>query len=143
MKNFLKKRRFDQWKFSKIWNLKVIRFKLDVHEILYFLYFKDKFLFYIQVLSVLCLFICQHKKKFLNFIFMLLWKRGHIVLQLLVSFWLVCPLVGWSAGLSVCRPSVVRSISFDLFTWSIPNLVQWLPSMSRWSLLIFRSHVQR
>ena len=44
---------------------------------------------------------------------------------------------------SVCRPSVVRSISFDPFTWSIPNLVQGLPSMSRWSLLIFRSHVQR
>ena len=42
---------------------------------------------------------------------------------------------------SVCRPSVVRSISFDRFTWSIPNLVQGLPSMSRWSLLIFRSHV--
>ena len=38
---------------------------------------------------------------------------------------------------------VVRSISFDPFTWSIPNLVQWLPLMSRWSLLIFRSHVQR
>ena len=40
-------------------------------------------------------------------------------------------------------PSVVRSISFDPFTWSIPNLVQRLPSMSRWSLSIFRSHVQR
>ena len=51
--------------------------------------------------------------------------------------------VGRSVGLSVCRPSVVRSISFDPFTWSIPNLVQGLPSMSRWSLLIFRSHVQR
>ena len=38
---------------------------------------------------------------------------------------------------------VVRSISFDPFTWSIPNLFQGLPSMSRWSLLIFRSHVQR
>ena len=38
---------------------------------------------------------------------------------------------------------VVRSISFDPFTWSIPNLVQGLPSMSRWSLMIFRSHVQR
>ena len=37
---------------------------------------------------------------------------------------------------------VVRSISFDPFTWSIPNLVQGLPSMSRWSLLILRSHVQ-
>ena len=34
-------------------------------------------------------------------------------------------------------------ISFDPFTWSIPELVQGLPSMSRWSLLIFRSHVQR
>ena len=32
---------------------------------------------------------------------------------------------------------------FDSFTWSIPNLVQGLPSMSRWSLLIFRSHVQK
>ena len=51
--------------------------------------------------------------------------------------------VGMSVGRSVCRPSVVRSISFDPFTWSIPNLVQGLPSMSRWSPLIFRSHVQR
>ena len=58
------------------------------------------------------------------------WKRGHIVLQL-------------SVGRSVCRPSGVRSISFDPFTWSIPNLVQRLPSIRRWSLLIFRSHVQR
>ena len=58
------------------------------------------------------------------------WKRGYIVLQL-------------SVGQSVCRPSVVRSISFDPFTWSIPNLVQGLPSTSRWSLLIFRSHFQR
>ena len=49
------------------------------------------------------------------------WKRGHNVLQL-----------------SVCRPCVVRSISFDPFTWSIPNLVQGLPLMSRWSLLIFK-----
>ena len=48
-----------------------------------------------------------------------------------------------SVGLSVCRPSLVRSISFDPFTWSITNLVQGLPTMSRWSLLIFRSHVQR
>ena len=32
---------------------------------------------------------------------------------------------------------------FWTFTWSIPNLVQGLPLMSRWSLLIFRSHVQR
>ena len=48
-----------------------------------------------------------------------------------------------SVGLSVCRPSVVHSISFDPFTWSKQNLVQRLPSMSRWSLLIFRSHVQR
>ena len=38
---------------------------------------------------------------------------------------------------------VVHFISFDTFTWSIPNLVQGLPSKSRWSLLIFRSHVQR
>ena len=38
---------------------------------------------------------------------------------------------------------VVCSISFDPFTWSIPNLVQGLPSMSRWSLLIFRSRVQK
>ena len=36
---------------------------------------------------------------------------------------------------------VVRSISFDPFIWSIPNLVQGL--MSWWSLLIFRSRVQR
>ena len=51
--------------------------------------------------------------------------------------------VGRSVSLLVCRPSVFRSISFDPFTWSIPNLVQGLPSMSRLSLLIFRSHVQR
>ena len=46
-------------------------------------------------------------------------------------------------GLSVCRLSVVRSISFDPFTWSIPILVQGLCPISRWSLLIFRTHVQR
>ena len=51
--------------------------------------------------------------------------------------------VGRYVGLSVCKPSVVRSIFFDPFTWSIPNLVQGLPSMNRWSLIIFRSHVQR
>ena len=51
----------------------------------------------------------------------------------------VCRYVGRYVGLSVCRPSLVRPISFDPFTWSIPNLVQGLPSMSRWSLLIFRS----
>ena len=40
--------------------------------------------------------------------------------------------------------SVVRSIFFfNPFTWSIPNLVQGLCLISRWSLLIFRSHVQR
>ena len=38
---------------------------------------------------------------------------------------------------------VLRSISFDPFTWSIPNLVQGLRPISRWPLLIFRSHVQR
>ena len=38
---------------------------------------------------------------------------------------------------------VVRSISFDPFTWSIPYLEQGLRQISRWSLLIFRSHVQR
>ena len=38
---------------------------------------------------------------------------------------------------------VVRSISFDYFIWSIPNMVQGLRPISRWSLLIFRSHVQR
>ena len=27
---------------------------------------------------------------------------------------------------------------FESFTWSIPNLVQGLPSMSRWSLLMFK-----
>ena len=54
--------------------------------------------------------------------------------------------VSRSVGMSVCRSVdqvVVRSISFDLFTWSIPNLVQGLPSISRLSLLVFRSHVQR
>ena len=48
-----------------------------------------------------------------------------------------------TVGLSVCRPSVIRSSSFDSFTWSIPNMVQGLLSISRWSVLIFRSHVQR
>ena len=38
---------------------------------------------------------------------------------------------------------VFRSISLEPFTWSIPNLVKGLPSMCIWSLLIFRSHVQR
>ena len=33
---------------------------------------------------------------------------------------------------------VVRSISFDPFTWSILNLVQGLLSMSRWTLLILK-----
>ena len=41
------------------------------------------------------------------------------------------------------RPSVGCSISLDPFTWSIPNSVQGLLSMSSWSLLIFRSHIQR
>ena len=36
-----------------------------------------------------------------------------------------------------------RSISFDPFTWLIPHLVQGMHPVSRWSLLIFRSHVQR
>ena len=53
----------------------------------------------------------------------------------------ICPLFR-SVGLSVCRPSVVRSISFDPFTWSIPNLVQELPSMSRWSLLCSKVKVK-
>ena len=48
-----------------------------------------------------------------------------------------------SVGLSVCRPSVVCSISIVPFTWSIQNLVQGLRPISRWSLLIFRAHVQR
>ena len=58
-----------------------------------------------------------------------------------------CRMVDRSVGryvcLSVCRPSVVRSIYFDPFTWSIPNLVQGLPLICRWPLLIFRSHTQR
>ena len=37
---------------------------------------------------------------------------------------------------------VIRSISFDPFTWLIPNLVQGLRLRSRWSQSIFRSHVQ-
>ena len=32
---------------------------------------------------------------------------------------------------------------FDPFTWSIPNLVQGLRPISRWSQFIFRSYVQR
>ena len=35
------------------------------------------------------------------------------------------------------------NIFFDPITWSIPNMVPGLPSISRWSLLIFRSHVHR
>ena len=38
---------------------------------------------------------------------------------------------------------VVRSISFDPLILSIPNFVQGLRQISRWSLLIFRSHVDR
>ena len=38
---------------------------------------------------------------------------------------------------------VVRSIFFNPFTWSIPNLVQGLHPISCWSLFIFRSRVQR
>ena len=80
----------------------------------------------------------------------------HITLFLLCCFLFMPPLkkgaycfatvgqsVCRSVGLSVCRPSVVHSISFDPLTLSIPNLLQGLPSISRWSLLIFRSHVQR
>ena len=62
------------------------------------------------------------------------WKRGHIVLQLSVVRYV---------GLSVCRPCVIRLISFDPFTWSIPNLVQGLHSIRKCFLLIFRSQVQR
>ena len=51
--------------------------------------------------------------------------------------------VGQSVGMSVCRQSVVHSISFDPSTWLVPNLVEGLPSISKWCLLIFRSHVQR
>ena len=51
--------------------------------------------------------------------------------------------VGVSVGVSVCRPSVVRSISFDPFTWSIPNLVQGLPQWEDDPYWFSRSHVQR
>ena len=37
---------------------------------------------------------------------------------------------------------IFRSIFFDPFTWSIPNLVQGLPSMSRWSLLMIKGQGQ-
>ena len=39
-----------------------------------------------------------------------------------------------SVGMSVCQSvdQVVSSLSFDPFTWSIPNLVQRLPTMSSW-----------
>ena len=40
----------------------------------------------------------------------------------------------------VCRPSDVRSISFDPFAWKLPNLVQWMPIERRWSLLMLRSN---
>ena len=60
-----------------------------------------------------------------------LWKRGGIL-------FCTCRI-----GRMVCRPCVVRSISFDPFAWFQPNLVQRLPLESRWSLLIFRSHGQR
>ena len=48
----------------------------------------------------------------------------------------------WYVGLSICRPSVARSISFDPITWSIPNLKHGVPSMSRCTLSIFSSHVK-
>ena len=80
---------------------------------------------------------------FVSFILIFLcppWKRGYI---LFCNCWSVGRSVRQLVGRSVCKPSVVRSISFDPFTWSIPNLVQGLSSVSRWSLLIFRSHVRR
>ena len=46
-------------------------------------------------------------------------------------------------GLLVCRPSNVHSISYDLFAWKLPNLVQWMPLKSRSSLLLFLSHCQK
>ena len=76
-----------------------------------------------------------------------LWKK--IILFFFINFlWLYYAVLEKGGILicncrSFCRPSVVRSISFDPFTWSIPNLVQGLLLMSRWSQLIFRSHVQR
>ena len=47
------------------------------------------------------------------------------------------------SGQTTLLSPLCYSISFDPFTWSIPNLVQVLPSMRRWSLLILRSHVQK
>ena len=44
---------------------------------------------------------------------------------------------------SLAHCVVVRPISFDPFTWSIPSLVQGLCPIIRWSILMFRSHVQR
>ena len=87
-----------------------------------------------------CIFkstVCFSTYLWFSFCFLPPMKRVHFVLQLSVCR---------SVGMSVCRSVdqvVVRSISFDLFTWSIPNLVQGLPSISRLSLLVFRSHVQR
>ena len=65
----------------------------------------------------------------------ILWKRGHSKGAYCFANVGRYMYVGRYVGQSICRPSVVRSISFDPFTWSIPNLVQGLPSMRRWSLL--------
>ena len=69
-----------------------------------------------------------------KFYYVPLWKKGHIVLHLLV---------GQSVCRFVYRPSDVHSISFYLCTWMILNLVQWMPLESRWLGLILRSRGQR
>ena len=45
-------------------------------------------------------------------------------------------------GQSVFRPSDVHSISFHPSLWKLPILVQTMSLQSKWTLLIFRSHVQ-
>ena len=53
-------------------------------------------------------------------------------------------LMSWFSGhMFKGQGQTTRSISFDPFTWSIQNLVKGLHPISRWSLFIFKSHVQR
>ena len=44
---------------------------------------------------------------------------------------------------SVCIPSDVGSISFNLFAWKCPNIVQWMPLVRRFSRFVFELHGQR
>ena len=75
-----------------------------------------------------------------------LWKK--IILFFFINFlWLYYAVLEKGGILicncrSFCRPSVVRSISFDPFTWSIPNLVQGLLLINWFSGHMFKGQGQ-